>query len=100
MNETTSISALRAKVAQIIGDNRRLRSELSKALNEKAVLSKQKISQQQKIAELEKRVEVLELAKGFAGGSSNNGSESGDKARRHVNKLLREVDKCIALMNK
>ncbi len=36
--------------------------------------------------------EMLQLAEGLAGGSRNR-----EKARARVNRLMREVDKCIAL---
>ena len=37
----------------------------------------------------------MQLAEGLAGGSGNR-----DKARARVNRLMREVDKCIALLER
>ena len=48
-----------------------------------------------KIAELEKRIGVLEISGGMTGAGRNT-----KLARQRVNLLMREIDRCIALMNK
>ena len=50
---------------------------------------------QLKINELEERNQKLALVKGILGES-----ESSDDARMRINKIVREIDKCIALLNK
>jgi hypothetical protein len=52
-------------------------------------------SLKEELARAEKRIARLELQEGLSSGE-------GDKkaARARVNRLIREVDKCIALLNK
>ena len=46
-----------------------------------------------KISELEKQIETLQLIEAFREG------ESGELAKKRVSELIREIDKCIALLN-
>ena len=73
------IDSLKKKVSRIIEDNRRLRSEVRELTAERAG----------------RRIKTLETAAGLMG---NRGDSR--IARLRVNKLLREIDKCLALMNK
>ncbi len=95
MKDNLAINSLREKVSRLIEDNRMLRAELKKADAErqKSVLQKRKA--EEKSLELEKRLRKLETA-GALGG------QAGDTraARQRINKLLREIDRCIALMNR
>ena len=47
------------------------------------------------VKELKKRIEVVDLTKGISVKNSN----SVDFARTRVNNLIREIDKCISLLN-
>lgn len=89
------IDRLRARVAAIMASHQQLKSERDKrtAERDKALLEKREM--EGKVARLENRVRVLELTAGMQGVSG--GSRA---ARERVNRLLREVDKCIALMNR
>jgi len=50
---------------------------------------------QERIRELDGELSRMQLTEGLAGGSRNR-----DKARARVNRLMREVDKCIALLGR
>lgn len=89
------IDRLRARVAGILAAGERVKSDLLKTSAERDRLLRDKEALERKVAELEHRVRVLELSKGVL--SVSGGTKS---ARDRVNKLLREVDKCIALMNR
>ncbi|NQU87383.1 MAG: hypothetical protein HQ541_16640 [Mariniphaga sp.] len=61
------------------------------------------------VLELKKKIEVLEMEKSELGKKYENlrlakffesGYEDNQMAKLKVNKLLREIDKCIALLNK
>lgn len=95
MKETNPIETLRDKVQRLIDDNRSLRAELGKLTAEREKITRQKRQAEEKVLELEKRVRVLETAGALSG-------QAGDTraARQRVNKLLREIDRCIALMNR
>ncbi len=95
MKETNPIDTLRDKVQQLIDDNRSLRAELRKMTDDREKITRQKRQAEEKILELEKRMRVLETAGALSGQEGNNRA-----ARQRVNKLLREIDRCIALMNR
>ena len=48
----------------------------------------------QTVAELERRIGVLELKEGLTGGTDSR------RAQARINRLMREIDRCIALMNR
>lgn len=95
MKETNAIETLNEKVQRLIDDNRTLRTELKKLGAERDKTALQRRKAEEKVQELEKRIRVLETAGALAG-------QGGDTraARQRVNKLLREIDSCIALMNR
>lgn len=95
MKETNPIDTLREKVQRLIDDNRSLRAELGKVTAEREKIARQKRKTEEKNMELEKRVRVLETANALSGSRSDTRA-----ARQRVNKLLREIDSCIALMNR
>lgn len=95
MADNTVIQNLRKKVDLIIADNERLRSELSKLRGEKERLSIKNRGAEEKIIQLEKRINTLETAGGLLGTKADNRA-----ARLRINRLLREIDGCIAMMNR
>ena len=95
MAEMPVIEALKAKIERIIAENRRVRAESEKLLRQDEKLRGENRKQAARIAELERRVTTLELGGGMAGKSGDK-----DAARARVNRLMREVDKCIALLNR
>lgn len=95
MAERTIIQTVREKIDRLIADNRTLRESLKKAAAERDRETLRRREAEAKIALLEKRVNTLETAKSFGGTRGDNRA-----ARLRVNKLLREIDSCIAMMNK
>lgn len=95
MTKTAVIESVKGKVDRLIAENRNLRGELDKAIGQRDKLKVQNRDLEQQIARLDKRIEVLELRESMAGGSADT-----KVARARVNRLMREVDKCIALLNK
>ncbi len=84
---SSSISALITKNRQLGQNNNRLKEDIYRLHEERARLNN-------KIASLQERIKVLELSRGLSdvyGGSR--------EATKRVNKILREIDKCIALVN-
>ena len=63
--------------------------------NEKVFLRSRIQGLENEVEELKKRVEVVDVAKGI--GLEN--SESIHFARMRVNSLIRDIDKCITLLN-
>ena len=89
------IDRLRARVVAILAAGERVKNDLAKRTVERDKALNERDKWEHKAIELEERVRVLELAGGMKGVSG--GSRA---ARDRVNRLLREVDKCIALMNR
>ena len=88
------VDSLKAHVSRLIDENVSLKGERN-SLNDRCVkLQSENRELQMKTAELERRIQVLELGESLSGGDDKR------KAKLQINRLMREVDKCIALMNK
>ena len=77
------ISNIEGRVRQLMDDHRRVQRDALRA---------EKRSLEERVRELDAELARMQLAEGLAGGSRNR-----EKARARVNRLMREVDKCIAL---
>ena len=85
------ISNIEGRVRQLMDDHRV--SELCASLTaQRDALRAEKRSLEERVRELDAELARMQLAEGLAGGSRNR-----EKARARVNRLMREVDKCIAL---
>jgi regulator of replication initiation timing len=92
------IESIEKKVARLVADNSRLRQERSKLLTTKERLRGENCQLAEKLAEAERKMAILELREGFAGETVDKTSTRAARAR--VNRLMREVDRCLALLNK
>ena len=95
MSKTTVIDAIKAKIDRLVSDNRRLRDDYTKVARQRDKAKTENRELAGQVARLEKRIQVLELRESMTGDS-----EDTKAARARVNRLMREVDKCIALLNK
>lgn len=91
----STISELERRVSQLVDDHRRLAVLCGKITAERDALKEEKRAQEMKIRELDRELSKLRLIEGLAGGNADK-----EKAKARVNRLMREVDKCIALLNK
>ena len=91
----TIIATLKGQVGKLLDDNQMLRAEHKKLVPERERIALQKREAEEKILALEKRVRTRETARAFAGSKADNKA-----ARLRVNRLIREIDNCIALMNR
>lgn len=89
------VESLKKKVAKIIDDNRSLRQEVNRLTEDYARTVREKRACEESVRRLNRRIEALEIREGLSGNHENRRI-----ARLRVNKLLREIDKCLALMNK
>ena len=94
-DRTKLVESLRKKIDRVLDDNRRLRSEALGLTTERDRLLRQKREAENRIRLLEKRIKTLETAGGFLTSRTDRRT-----ARLRVNRPLREIDGCIALMNK
>ena len=90
-----TIERLYNKLESLVANYQQLKEEL-KASNQKVdVLSKQIDDHIQTIQQLNEKNKVLKLS------SSIQGKQGDDKAaKQKINELVREIDKCIGLLNK
>lgn len=93
MADKSVITTIESRVRQLIDDHRRL-SDLCAALTaQRDQLRAENRTLQERVRELDAQLSRMQLTEGLAGESRNR-----EKARARVNRLMREVDKCIALV--
>jgi len=93
--ERILLNELKLNTEQLFGEFQNLETE-NKLLEEKMAFLKNEIARlEQEKSELGLKNESLELANRILSGNDEN-----HEARRRINKIVREIDKCIALLNK
>ena len=98
MSKIDIIDSLEKKVGLLIDENIRLREEQRKLQTTRERLRSQNSELTARIGELERRITVLELREALSGETADR---TGTRAARvRLNRLMREIDKCIALLNK
>jgi hypothetical protein len=89
------IKDLKARIAEFMALYESLELKNSKLNEEILGLKKQIYSLEEEKVKLGQKYENLRMAKYYESGFEDN-----QIAKQKVNKLLREIDKCIALLNK
>ena len=92
------VSALAEKVARVIEENSRLERQYAAVEADLARLRSENRSLREKLDAAERKVALQSLGDGFSGGGTDEASRK--RARAQINRLMREIDRCIALMNK
>lgn len=88
------IESLRMRIESLISKYESVSAENTQL---KQIIEKQKTDIQynkEKITELEARINQLQLSEAFVANTTEV-----DEARRQISKLVREIDKCIALLS-
>jgi len=88
------IDELKLNIRRLINNLENSRSELGKIRREKDDLESKFVTFKEDFEALTKRYENLKVAKALAEGDPEN-----QAAKQKITKLIREVDKCIALLN-
>ena len=89
------VTSLESKIEKLVDSHHRTKKELSALQNQNNHLNQTIAQQKQTIKELEDKYKVLKLSK-----SLSTSNENTHELKLKVNELIREVDKCIALLNK
>ncbi len=89
------VERLEEKVSLLIEQNVRLEGECASLNAQNDKLRNENRRLQEQIAELQRRVALAELG----GGMTSDGKDV-KRARQQINRLVREIDRCIALMNR
>lgn len=94
MAKNAVIESLGEKVGRLIKENEKLVSENESLSSQKERLAADNRELRRTVASLEKRIGVLELEGGLVGGVDTK------RAQARINRLMREIDRCIALVNR
>lgn len=89
------IANLSAHVRQLMSEHAGLSDLCSRLRTEGDALRRENRTLQERVRSLEEELSRVRLAQGLAGGRDDR-----DRARARVNRLVREVDRCIALLNR
>ncbi len=93
----TVVSSLHSKVEKIMHLHKSSEDDLIKLMNENNELKAVINHQQEQIANLEEKHKVMKIASSLSGAVSDE-KTTGMKLK--INELVREIDNCIALLNK
>ncbi len=88
------VSSLQSKVEKLVLQHRRSSENMQQLSNENAFLRKALQKQKEEFLELEEKNKVLKLAKSIAGMEGKN-----TEVKLKINELVREIEKCISLVN-
>ena len=86
---------LRRSVEALVSEHEKLRELAADLKNELSVVRQQLAEKNEEVKELQTRYERAK----FSGAILGNGGDAGT-AKRRVSELVREIDKCIALLDR
>jgi predicted nucleic acid-binding Zn-ribbon protein len=89
------LKILNRKLDELINRYKDLKDDLSKLRNGNEELTRTLQERDEKIKELELKYERIKLSEAFLGDGEN-----GQEAKRKINELVREIDRCVALLNR
>jgi len=96
MSDIKSVaSTIEAKIGKLVDLHHRTKKELSTLKTENKQLIKTVDQQKKAIKELDDKGKILKITK-----SLSNSNENKTELKLKINELIREVDKCISLLNK
>ena len=90
MADKSVITNIEARVRQLIDDHKRLSDLCAELTAQRDTLRSEKRTLEERVRELDAELARMQLTEG--------GGRNREKARARVNRLMREVDKCIALL--
>lgn len=95
MAKKSIIDSIEQKITRLIEQHDRLKMQAAELQAQRDKLQAQNRELTNRLAEAERRISSLELSEGLAGNSADR-----KQAKARVNRLMREIDRCIALLNK
>ncbi|MCX6286854.1 MAG: hypothetical protein NTY96_07055 [Bacteroidetes bacterium] len=90
---TTLVSGIDFKVRKLIAQQKKLRNENATLTIDLNQLKKANEEQKQVIKGLEEKIQILRIVK------MSEGKEHNSDIKAKINELVREIDKCIGLLN-
>ena len=95
MAEKGVIMNIAAQVDRLVGEHAALAKACSELTAERDSLRDENKTLKLQIRELQQQLSRMQLSDGLSGGSADR-----ERAKARINRLLREVDRCIALLDK
>ena len=95
MADKRVITDLENRIRLLIDDHKRIAARCAELTAENGALKADNRQLLERQRQLESELSRMQLTAGLAGDDASR-----DKARARVNRLMREVDKCIALLSK
>jgi hypothetical protein len=93
-NTSTLITGIEYKLRKLLDKNESLKKEVDKNNQHIADLEQLTDNQTKKIIELENNINLIKIAKSLEPGKGTV------EAKVKINELVREIDRCIGLLNK
>ena len=93
-NRIDIVFKLKAKIYRLISNYEGLKEKHNEAIARVLELEKELTNKEKELKVLRNENEKLKLAKAFTN------SDDSKEAKLQINKIVREIDKCIALLNK
>lgn len=96
MESTQLIESFKLKFEKLVGKYKLLKDENVKLAEENANLKQKLEAKEKELSDNKKEQNTQQLANTFLAASENNPQE----AKNKINKIVREIDNCIALLNR
>ena len=93
-NTSTLIAGIEYKLRKLIDKNESLKKELQQTIQQHKESEQITDNQHKRIIELENNINLLKIAKSLEPGKGTV------EAKVKINELVREIDRCIGLLNK
>lgn len=95
-NYSSRLLAIKNKISTLLGEIALLKNEKIDLNNSNLALQKEITAYQKQIKELNDKIQMLKLAKSMSGEEQINDKT---ELKRKINEYIKEIDRCIALVN-
>lgn len=96
MESTQIIESFKLKFEKLVEKYKSLKEENVKLAEENTILKQKLEAKEKELSDNKKEQNTQQLANTFLAASDNNPQE----AKNKINKIVREIDNCIALLNR
>lgn len=96
MEATQLIESFKQKFEKLVEKYKLLKAENVKLAEENSILKQNLEAKEKELSDNKKEQNTQQLASSFLAASDNNPQE----AKNKINKIVREIDNCIALLNR
>lgn len=96
MESTQLIESFKQKFEQLVEKYKLLKADNVKLAEENTILKQKLEAKEKELSDNKKEQNTQQLANTFLAASGNNPQE----AKNKINKIVREIDNCIALLNR